>query len=163
MQLTTDAAKRLFNQFRYEKTAGEIKVQAEKKVSALAAKIKEREGRIADLRATHDIDETAMVRLLNQARQDAQNDHRTAFTYLASNGPPGPQAASRPERTIGAGVVSHLLEELDLIEAERAAIERLEAVMRNLRPLKRHTTSNGTRYDEDAFSLSYDELQFLGF
>jgi len=146
---------RMFS-FKFEKNASEIAEKAKAKTLALKAKIEERQRRIAELREAHGIDDAALVDLLTQARR---NDRAVTFQYT-SNAPANKKGPE--ERTIGAGVVNNLLTENDFIEADKASVKRLEILGRNLRPLSR-ITSNGTRYEENGFPLSYEELEFLGF
>lgn len=145
----------LFN-FRYEKTAAEIKTAAGKKIIALNEKIAERERRIATLREEYGIDDSVLAQLLVQARRQAAAQ---VFTYTSNSVVGG---SCMEEKTIGAGVVNNLLTESDFVEAEKSAVTRLELIIRNLRPLQRITQSGGS-YAEDAFILSYDELMYMGF
>jgi restriction endonuclease Mrr len=139
--------------FTFEKTSDEIKKAAVAKIAALAEKNKEREERVAGLRKEYGIDDAALAQILQSARQ--QEQHARSFTYASGN--PGTNSGRMEERTIGAGVVNHLLTENDFIQGDKANIKRLEMIVRNLRPLVRqgHTV--------DAYALSYDELEFLGF
>lgn len=147
----------MFN-FSFEKTAEEIKVRANEKITALNAKIEERQRRIATLRSEHSIDDAALVQLLTAARRQA---HATSYSYSSSNASVG--GSKMEERTIGAGVVNNLLTESDFIEADRANVKQLGAIVRNLRPLERSTTTTGAKYQDNAFRLTYEELEFLGF
>jgi hypothetical protein len=145
----------MFN-FQYEKTSDEIKKAAETKISTLEKKIADRAGRIASLRKEHEIDDGALIQLLTEARRNTQ---RHSYSYSTSNAATGKGGIE--ERTIGAGVVNHLLTENDFLEADRDAVKRLKVIVRNIRPLKR-VDSDGS-YELDAYKFSYEELEFLGF
>lgn len=144
-------------QFKFEKTHEEIIEKAEAKVKEMNAKIEERQRRIVTLREEYGIDSEALVQLLTAARR--QTHHAATFSYL-SNASVG--TSRMEERTIGAGVVNHLLTENDHVEAEKANVKQLGFVIRNLRPLKRYD-DEGNEYYVDGHALSYDEMEFLGF
>ena len=144
--------------FAFEKTSDEIKKAASAKIAALVAKNKEREERVAGLRKEYGIDDAAFAQILQSARQQ---DQARSFTYASNGGSPGVNSGRMEERTIGAGVVNHLLTENDFIQGDKANIKRLEMIVRNLRPLVR--VAPGQTYTADAYALSYDELEFLGF
>lgn len=144
--------------FTFEKSATEIKDAARAKIVGLETKIVERECRIAKLREEHQIDDVALVQLLVAARTQAKADR---FSYTPSSTLQA-SGARMEERTIGAGVVNHLLTEKDFVESERASVRRLKLIVANLRPLDR-VSEEGVRYQINAFSLGYDELEWLGF
>jgi hypothetical protein len=146
----------MFN-FVFEKTSDEVKEKAGSKIKALTAKNAERQQRIAKLREEHGIDDSALIQLLQAARQQ---ERANSYSYT-SNAIVGGQNKME-EKTIGAGVVNHLLTENDFIETDKATIKKLDTLVRNLRPLPR-ITSNGNNYKADSYQLSYDELEFLGF
>jgi len=155
-RMMPDDVGHMFN-FRFEKTAQEIKGKAAPKIAALEAKIIERAGRIAKMREEHGIDDAAYVQLLTAARKQTQQTYR----YMSSNSPVGDKGKME-ERTIGAGVVNFLMTESDFIESEKDSVKRLKAIVANLRPLSR-ITSTGTKYEEDSFVLSFAEMEYLGF
>lgn len=141
----------------FAKTSGEIKEKAASKIEALASKVKEREGRITRLRKEFDISDQDMIKLLSQAAQDALSNARVATTMSYNIG-------NQDEvRVVAAGVVQNLLTERQLIEQEKEHIEKLQLVIRNLRPLTHHATNTGVAYESDSFTLSEADLDFLGF
>jgi hypothetical protein len=147
----------MFN-FRYEKTAQEIKEAAHKKIEALESKIKDREGRVAKLRKENSITDLDMAELY-EAR------HRQAFQgamYSFSNSTRSRGGEAMEERTIAVNVVNGIFSEKDAIAADTATVKKLNLITRNLRPMDR-ITDNGTTYKENAFQLSEQELEFLGF
>lgn len=155
-QMNPQDVDHMFN-FRFEKTAEEIKTKAESKIIGLEAKIEERAGRIAKMCEEHAIDDAAMVQLLKAARKQTQQSYR--YTSM-SNSPVGPKKME--ERTVGAGVVNFLLTESDHVESEKDAVKKLRAIVANLRPLPRITAS-GAKHEENSFALSYSEMEYLGF
>lgn len=150
--------KHSFN-FTFEKTSEEIKTKCQEKALSLTAKIEDRQARVAALRAEHGIDDKALIQLLTEARKHSQD--RTTFSYVSNS--PVQNGPAQQERTIGAGVVNFLLTESDFIESEKESIKRLQMIIRNLRPLVRNAAENGAEYPEDRHSLTYSELEFLGF
>lgn len=146
-------------QFAYEKTADEIKEKAKAKIVSLNVKIEERQRRITELRDEHEIDDAALVALLTQARR---SDRQSRYSYTSNAKMSGGTNRGPEEKTIGAGVVNHLLTENDFLESDKASVKRLEMIVRNLRPLRR-VSDNGVKYEESDFSLSVEALEFLGF
>lgn len=69
--------------------------------------------------------------------------------------------------TIGAGAVRFLLEEGDLIKQDQESVRRLRMIARNLRPIIRAGAAAGNgaiySYAEDHWSVSEEDLEFLGF
>lgn len=145
--------------FVYEKTSSAIIEKATAKATSLKAKIEERQAQIAALRKEHGIDDAALVQLLTAARQQQRN---AAVNYSYTSNAAAGGGAKMEERTIGAGVVNHLLTENDFIETDKESVKKLELVVRNLRPLTRYA-NNGTAYTVDEFRLSDEEIRFLGF
>lgn len=145
----------LLSNLTFSKTAVEIRTAAREKIDRIRAKIAEREQRIAALRTTYEITDTDMIQLLSQQARDALSNARIVnTTYSVGSGD--------ETKIVGAGVVQNLMTEQALIEQEREQIERLELVVRNLRPLRRYAT-DGSIYEDDAFDISYTDLEFLGF
>lgn len=145
--------------FAYQKTVSEIREKVQAKRINLTAKVKEREERIATLREEYGIDDKALIELFRQARTQA-NAQR--FSYV-SNSTQADGGNKMEERTIGAGVVNHLLTESDFVESEKALVKRLERIDRNLAPVIHFAEGNGSMYTQDTFTLTEDELDFLGF
>ena len=141
------------------KTVDEIREASEKKLTSLKAKIAEREQRIADLRSEYSIDDAALVQLLTAARR-ADRANRMSYSY--TNKTVSDKGESIEERTIGAGVVNHLLTESDFIESERASVKELELIVRNIRPLVKFSDS-GNVYRQTEFPLHQEQLEYLGF
>ena len=158
------SSRHLFGHFTYEKTTDEIGSAMQKKVESLKAKIVEREGRIAKIRAEYEISDQDMIQLLTQeAQHNIQNNVRGAkMSYTLTTASPGAEVGANDERIIGAGVVQNLLTERSLIEDEQASVKQMERIVRNLKPLQK-ITENGTTYELNQFELSDAELEFLGF
>lgn len=139
------------------KTVNEIKEAAKAKLKVLQDKIVEREKRLADLRAEYNIDDAALVQLLTAASRANSMSYSYTNKTVSEKG-----EESIEERTIGAGVVNHLLTENDFVEAEKASVKELELIVRNIRPLQKYS-ANGTLYEQSEFQLNEDQLEYLGF
>ncbi len=146
---------RMFN-FTFEKSADEINKTAAKKLLDIASKIEERATRIRRMREEHKITDAVLIDIQNQMRADAQRGMAAQYSSTAMH-----DNGQGETVTVGAGVINFILTEQDFISGEKAQIERLELMVRNLRPVERRT-ANGTTYVE-LFKLSYEELKFLGF
>lgn len=155
----------MFN-FEFQKSADEIIEKVKTKVVALRAKIEERQGRVTALRKEYGIDDAALIQLLTEARKAMKNG-TAKMSYSLSNvrtfGSDEGGGQITKETVIGAGVVNNLLTENDFIETERDQVRRLELIVRNLKPIKRFANASGTEIPPDGFSLSYGELEYLGF
>lgn len=139
----------MFN-FTFEKTSEEIVAAATRKRDSIRKKIGERESRIANIRSEYKITDESMINMLAKARQ--QNE----LHYNNSSGIPA-NAMTEGSVTIGAGIVNMLLTERDFIEGEKAQVEKLDVIVRNLRDLP--NDKGGVR----GHRLSYEELRYLGF
>lgn len=148
---------RMFNNFTYEKSASEVVAAAKKKREEVSNKIEERQRRIRKMREEHKITDAVLIDIQNQMRADAQRGMAAQYTSNTASDDDG-----RGETvTVGAGVINFILTEQDFIGGEKAQVERLDLMVRNLRDVERRTAS-GTPYVE-LFCLSYEELKFLGF
>lgn len=148
---------RMFH-FTFEKSADEVITAAKKKVGEVRAKIEERGVRIQKMRAEHKVTDAVLNDVLNQMRaQQKRGVESMSYTSNAQTSGGGVQE----EVTIGAGVINFLLTEQDHIDGERAQVERLDTIIRNLRDVEK-VTSTGAKYVEK-FKLSYEELKYLGF
>lgn len=145
---------RMFN-FTFEKTADEIKTAATKKVKAIQDKIEERGIRIKKMREEHKITDAVLIDIQQQMRANERNMATVYNSTVQSNDGVGEMTVS-----VGAGVINFILTEADFISGEKAQVEHLDLMVRNLRDVTRRTAS-GTTYIE-LFKLSYDELKFLG-
>lgn len=146
----------MFN-FTFEKTAGEIVEAAKKKMIDVHNKIEERGVRIKKMREEHKVTDAVLIDIQNQMRaQLKRGEERMSYTskVQASGG-------VEDEVTIGAGVINYLLTEQDHMDGEKAQVERLDTIVRNLRDVTGYT-ANGTSYVVKP-KLSYDELKYLGF
>lgn len=156
---------RMFH-FNFEKHTAEIVEKAKVKIEAVKAKIAEREARISALRKEYGIDDAALIELLTTARRRAsERDEGLGSTYVftsisCAGRVEGP--GIREERTVGAGAVNNLLTESDFIESEKAQMKQLTQIVNNLRPQTAYTNS-GEAYAVDRWTLSYQELEYLGF
>ncbi len=159
----------MFESFTYEKSSAEIKEKAKAKIAALEAKVKEREARVARIRAEYEITDQALVDILTQARGAQRDNNRMSYSYKTSlgNGVTTAQTAQGPEeRTIGAGTINNMLTENDFIESERKQVKRLELIVRNLKDLPDanvRVVSPGETRPLRGPSLREDELEYLGF
>lgn len=139
----------MFN-FTFEKTSEEIVAAATRKRDSIRTKIGERESRIANIRSEYKITDESMINMLAKARQ--QNElHYNNSSAIPAN------AMTEGNVTIGAGIVNMLLTERDFIEGEKAQVEKLDVIVRNLRDLP--NDKGGVR----GHRLSYEELRYLGF
>lgn len=150
----------MFN-FKYTKPASEIVEKAKTKAAQIRAKIEERQGRIAALRAEYEIDDAALVQLLQAARKQQRSHDKMSYSYSQSNARVD-GGKQMEEKTIGAGVVNNLLTENDFIEAEKEQVKTLDLMIRNLKPIPRFSF-NGTTLPEEEFTLTSEELVYLGF
>lgn len=149
----------MFN-FTYEKTTDEIKTKAREKIVALKSKNEDREARVARVRKEHNIDDLAMAGLY-EARHRQGVIQQGSYSFSNSSVPA--KGEQMMERSIEAGVVNLIFTEKDAIAADKASVVKLELVISNLRPLDRVATETGKSYTVDGFSLSEQELKFLGF
>jgi hypothetical protein len=148
-----------FRNLTYYKTAAEIKEAALSKIDKLNAKIENRLKRVTGLRKEYGIDDAALVQLLQAARK--QQNASMSYTYSTSNAAVG-GGSKMEERTIGAGVVNNLMTENDFIESEKDQVEALSLIVRNLKPILKHS-ANGQELPDGGFVLNTDELRYLGF
>ena len=159
----SNGATSMFHHLSFQKSASEIVERATAKAAKTRAKIEERQARVADLRKEHGIDDAALIQLLTAARHaQKRQDAQMSYNYT-SNAVGGGKKGMGEEKTIGAGVVNHLLTESDHIEAERESVERLDLISRNLKPIARFGTDTGASIPPADFALNYEELEFLGF
>lgn len=147
----------MFN-FEFEKSAHEIVVAATAKAAATRQKIEEREIRIKKVREEYKITDSALIDIMAQAREQSKRGGAAMFynTKAASD-----DDADEGEVTIGAGVVNMLLTERDHIEGEKAQVERLDMIARNLKDT-RCFAPDGKEYMK-GHMLTTAELKFLGF
>ena len=147
---------RMFN-LTFEKNADEIIIAATNKAIDIRRKIEERVVRIRKMREEHRITDAVLIDIQNQMRADKQRGMAAVYnsSQALSDGT-GEEMIS-----VGAGVINFILTEQDFIGGEKAQVERLDLVTRNLKPITRRT-ANGVEYVE-LFKLSYEELKFLGF
>lgn len=151
-------ARSILSSITFTKSVTEIQAAIDAKLVRIRAKIKEREGRIINLRDTYGITDQDMIQLLSQAAQDAISNSRImSTTYSVNSGKDG------ETKIIGAGVVQNLTTEQALIEQEKDQIERLEMIRRNIRPIPHFSSMSGTPWTQESFDLSYSDLEFLGF
>lgn len=147
----------MFN-FTFEKTADEIVGAAKKKVVDVRSKIEERGVRIKKMRDEHKVTDAVLIDIQNQMRaQLKRGEERMSYTSNAQTSAGGVQE----EVTIGAGVINFLLTEQDHMDGEKAQVERLDTIIRNLRDVTNYTAS-GTPYVAKP-KLGYEELKYLGF
>jgi hypothetical protein len=154
--------------FAYQKSTAEILEKVGIKLVAVRAKITEREARVARVREEYEISDSDMSEILAQYANDmVSNSSRGAkMSYSISSNAgaaaPGGQRGEGEERVIGAGVVNNILTEKQLIETEKEAVEKLERIQRNLKPIK-EWSQTGVAYMQDEWALTEDDLEYLGF
>ena len=149
--------------FSYQKTSTEILEKVDIKAEAVKKKIAEREQRIKDLRKAHSITDQDLVQIYAQMAK-AQREGQSRNSYLISTAVVGaPEGMEPEERLIGAGVIANLKQESEMIETEKDDLKKLDSIKRNLRPLFQYGTETGTFYSDDYFTLTEDDLEYLGF
>lgn len=164
--------------FTIEKSSEEIKAKIKERIEnpdpqkGLEAKIKDRQARIVKLREAYKITDAILVDLLTQAR-NAQKRGETKMSYssstYAANARMGQEreGGSTEEVVVEAGVVSSLMTESDLIEAEKSQVRRLRLIAANLKDVPdrdiRCLPAGVTEIPLRGHQLSYSELEFLGF
>lgn len=149
---------RLFH-FTFEKSADEIVAAAKKKSMELLDKVEKRSVRIQKMRAEHKVTDAVLIDIQHQMRAQQKRGEQDRMSYTSN----APTTAGGPEEevTIGAGVINFLLTEQDHMDGEKAQVERLEMIVRNLRDVTAYTAS-GTPIVVKP-KLSYEELKYLGF
>ena len=147
----------MFN-FTFEKSASEIVEHAKTKAAAIRLKIEEREVRIKRVREEYKISDSALVDIMAQAREQMQ---RGAAALVYNSKVRSDDGLREEDVTIGAGVVNLLLTERDHIEGEKAQVDKLDTIVRNLKDLPRFAP-DGSRYLQ-GHALTMVELKFLGF
>lgn len=151
----------------FEKPVAEVKAKVIAKVEKIKQKIEERIVRVKNLRAEHGIDDAALIELLTQARNAAKRNNAAMQYSYTSNAPVGASAngTMSVEKTIGAGVVNHLMTENDFIESERDEVKRLELYARNVTETRNWDARRlpGELPPVVGVHLSYDELEYLGY
>jgi len=147
----------MFN-FTFEKSADEIVAKAKDKATSIRRKIEEREVRIKRTREEYKISDAMLVDIMAQAREQMQ---RGAAALVYNSKVRSDDGMREEDVTIGAGVINMLLTERDHIEGEKAQVDKLDAIVRNLKDLRRHAP-DGKEYME-GHALNMAELKFLGF
>ncbi len=153
----------------FEKPAADVRKRVDTKASQIKAKIEERQARIAKLRKEYDIDDAAMVQLLQALRRDEQlhGSGIGTYSYSSASNAQVAHGSSKTEMTIGAGAVKNLMTEGDAIDSERAHVRKLELLSRNVedRPNYGIASYNGSESERPVkgIALSYEELEFLGY
>ena len=133
---------RMFQEIKFFKPGAEIAEKARTRVGLIAAKIAEREARIASVCAEHSLSPADLFALAQSGA-----DHAGTAAYRSGY---GGSAYKAPVRDLPAGVVSALVTESEQIESERRQVRTLELLARNLDPNAKH-------------ELSFSELEYLGF
>lgn len=147
----------MFN-FTFEKTSEEIVTASTKKAKDIRNKIEERGIRIKKMRDEHKVTDAVLLDIQNQMRAQQKRGVETmSYTSNAQSSGGGVQE----EVTIGAGVINFLLTEQDHIDGEKSQVERLDTIIRNLRPVTGYAP-DGSTYTVRP-KLSYEELKYLGF
>jgi hypothetical protein len=134
---------RMFQEVKFFKLGSEIAEKAATRVVALAARIAEREARIAEVCARYSLTPADLFALAQ-----AGGEHAGTGSYRGGYG--GGSAYKAPVRDLPAGVVSALVTESEQIESERQQVRTLELLARNIDPNVQH-------------EISFAELEYLGF
>lgn len=159
--MANPSAVRMFNQFVYQKPMVEVRNKMREKVDFLRSKIEERQGRIVKLRTEYDISDQDLIQLLQEAmKREVSNMPIAASTSYTL---PSQGSDTSDVRMIAAGVVQNLMTENRLADEEKESVEKLEQIIRNLKPVQYHAEGNGSPYTVDYVTLSSKELDFLGF
>jgi len=157
-------ARSVLHNLHYQKTTSEIVEAIERKLVQMKAKIIEREQRVLRIRKEYDITDQNMIEILTQQANNARNDARNAvMSYSLSASAAGSGEDDPGERIIGAGVINNILTEKGYIESEKEIVTKMERIGRNLRPLREFADGNATPYLRDAWTLTDEDLDFLGF
>lgn len=149
----------MFGQFKYPKTVLEIHDKAMVKVKQLREKAEERKKRITDIRKEHEIDDSDLIQLLQQA---ARQRNSNVLSYSKMSQPVSGEPAKMEERTIGAGIVSFITTEQSCLDSEKEQANRLELIARNIGVTPNYT-STGQKLPDDMVLLTEEELRFLDF
>jgi len=133
---------RMFQEVKFFKAGGEIAEKARTKAVAVAARIAEREARMAEVCAQYSLTAADLFALAQAA-----GEHAGTAAY---RGGYGGSAYKAPVRDLPAGVVSALVTESEQVESEREQVRTLELLARNIDPAASH-------------EISFAELEYLGF
>jgi hypothetical protein len=106
-------------EFTFQKTTTDIRHAARKKITAIQAKIEERQARIKALRAEHKITDAVLNDILSQMRATTNAAALIQYTSSVTT-----DAGSAETVIVGAGAVNFLLTEQDYIEGERSPTQR---------------------------------------
>lgn len=142
--------------FTFEKSTTEIVAACKTKVSALKAKIEERETRVNRIRTEYEITDAVLIDLLSQARAATKQNNQ--LMNYSSNAAVTNDSGAPSIVTVGAGVVNMLLTERDFIDGEKGQADKLSMIARNLRD---YVDDRGIT--RTAHRLGSDEIRFLGF
>jgi len=144
-------------------TTPALREKMENKVLAVLRKIDERILRIKRLREEHGLSEAQMVEVVMRYRND-QAKGKTVPAYSNSS-VPTQGAVATTEKFVPAGVLANAATEWDLIESERAEVERMKLILRNLKDMEWAThPQTGVLIERMAtHSLSDDDMIYLGF
>lgn len=158
----------MFGNLKFTVTTDELKTQATAKAKAIRAKIAERVARVAKLRADYKITDAVLLEIMQQARAaESRGQQRMSYSYHVDE----EESEAPKEMTVGAGVITGMLEEQDLIASEEKQAVKLETIARRLRPTYVRLTDGhfmttdplGTEKVEEVHTLSFAELTYLGF
>lgn len=140
----------LFSGFTFMKSSNEIITAANNKIAHLQGKIEKRETSLKKLKSDHGVDDATMTNILLAMRQQAGAQSYTVNKM--NNG-----RVTDEQVTVSAGVINNILTEQDGILADKASLEKLQVIARNLKDLP---DKDGKFYGHQ---LDYNELVYLGF
>ena len=141
----------------------DLRMAMTRKVEAVTAKMKEREGRVVKIMAENDISsEMATDMVLQYMRDREQGKERMSYSnsVRSRNIPDAPK-----EINIPAGVISSLITEKNLLETEGAEAKRMTLILRNLKAEEYYfEPRTGERHSRECIhTLTDAEIEYLGF
>lgn len=158
-------AGRMFQGVSYNKvSSAAVKTAMEAKIKAVAAKIAERHNRVRDIMQAHEITDAVLGDIIIQYMKDQQRG-TSAQTYSISNRAPTASGTPSEEKFVPAGVVANLVTEKELIESEKAEVDRMNLILRNLKLTEdAYNPTTGEVITRPAIhKLTDEELLYLGF
>ena len=142
-------------------TTAVVRERMSAKITALAAKIEERRGRVSKLMEEHNITSEMLADMVIQYMKD-QDRGTQRMSY--SNAATGPDLRSKTEVVVPAGAVANIVTEKNLIESESEESKRMVLIVRNLRDtLPAVEEKTGALIERAVIhTLSDEEIDYLG-
>lgn len=136
----------MFHHLNFMIAGTKIKEKAKAKLEQLKAKLTERARRIAALRKQYKITDAVWVEILTQRSQSGNRQSYSVSNAFTSS---AKRRGRVKEQLVPASGVGAILAEEEQIENEKKQVQRLELIIRNLKPETEHC-------------LSFEELEYLG-